>query len=509
MFHEPGHVGDALRQRAGLGARDARGARAVRGRRHRRRRRVRADRRETRRGAAAPRPRPGQRPGQPAQRPPRPDSGGGHRRRPRHRPRPLRRPLAVRHRGPGPHRIRLGALQRHPPRPGPRRDARGRGRPVRPDRHPDPPRRRLLDRRRRHRPAPPRHPPFEIYGRLQSATFVQVHALPWRDGPVRARPVRGQPDQRRDRDATARRDVPGPAGARRRGAGRRPAGLPGRAGRGPAGRDRAPHPGRRPLAGVVLRLPRPGQRPRSARLYRHRPGRTRPGRRGRPRLAGGPGRGRDQAGPHRGRAPAARRAGPAGRGQPGQYGRRVAARARHHLRRGQHLGLRAADSAGRRAAAHPAHPHRRLDRPGHARRDRRGHRRPGPAGAVAGGRRQRPLHPASAMDPGAGAAQRHDRADQQRRLRGPADGTGPHPGRSDRRGASGGEGRTDAGPVPPDPGLHPAQHRPRRPGQPRHHRGRTGPGAAPGLRRARTAPDRGDRPPGVPAPVRRGLVTLT
>ena len=33
-------------------------------------------------------------------------------------------------------------------------------------------------------------------------------------------------------------------------------------------------------------------------------------------------------------------------------------------------------------------------------------------------------------------------------------------------------------------------------------------GRCAGLRRARTAPDRGDRPPGVPAPVRRGLVTL-
>jgi hypothetical protein len=508
MFHEPGHVGDALCQRAGLGARDARGARAVRGRRHRRRRRVRADRRETRRGAAAPRPRPGQRPGQPAQRPPGPDPGAGHRRRPRHRPRPLRRPPAVRHRGPGPHRIRLGAHQRHDPRPAPGRHARGRRRPDRPDRHPDPPRRRLLDRRRHHRPAPPRHPPLGTHGRLRSTAFVQFHALPRRDGPVRARPARGQPDQRRHRDAAARRDVPGAAGARRRSTGHRPAGLPGRAGRGPAGRGRAPHPGRRPLAGVVLRLPRPGQRPRPVRLYSHRPGRTRPGHRGRPRPARGPGRGRDQAGPHRGRAAAAGRAGPTGRDQPGQHDRRVATRARHRLRRGQHLGLRAADGPGRRTAAHPAHPHRRLDRPGHARRDRRGHRRPGPAGAVAGGRRQRALHPAGAVDPGAGAAQRHDRADQQRRLRRPADGTGPHPGRPRRR-AGGGQGRTDARPVPPDPGLHPAQHRPRRPGQPRHHGRRTRPGATPRLRRARTAPDRGDRPRGVPAPVRRGMVTLT
>ena len=99
------------------------------------------------------------------------------------------------------------------------------------------------------------------HGRPRSTAFVPRHASPRRDGPVRARPAGGQPDQRRDRDAAARRDVPGAAGARRRGAGHRPAGLPGRAGRGPAGRGRAPHPGRRPLAGVVLRLPRPGQRP--------------------------------------------------------------------------------------------------------------------------------------------------------------------------------------------------------------------------------------------------------
>ena len=56
-------------------------------------------------------------------------------------------------------------------------------------------------------------------------------ALPRRPGPDRARPAGGQPDQRRDRDAPAGRDVPGPARARRRAARRRPAGLPGRDGR--------------------------------------------------------------------------------------------------------------------------------------------------------------------------------------------------------------------------------------------------------------------------------------
>ena len=66
-------------------------------------------------------------------------------------------------------------------------------------------------------------------------------------------------------------------------------------------------------------------------------------------------------------------------------------------------------------------------------------------------------------------ARRHDRADQQRRLRDPANGTGPHPGWPSGRRADGGEGRADAGPVPPHPGLHPAQQWPRRPRPSRHH----------------------------------------
>ena len=84
--------------------------------------------------------------------------------------------------------------------------------------------------------------------------------------------------------------------------------------------------------------------------------------------------------------PAPRAAGAAraaDRDQPGQHDRRVAARVRHRRRRGEHLGLRAAYGAGRRrAAAHPADPHRRRDRPGPAGRDRCGDRGPGPAGAV-------------------------------------------------------------------------------------------------------------------------------
>ena len=115
VLHEPGYVGDALRQRPGLRARDARGPGAVRGRRDRRRRRVRADRGPAGRGAAPPGPRPGQRAGQPAQRAPGPHPGGEHRRGPRHRPRPLRRAAPVGHRGPGADGVGVGAHQRHHP----------------------------------------------------------------------------------------------------------------------------------------------------------------------------------------------------------------------------------------------------------------------------------------------------------------------------------------------------------------------------------------------------------
>ena len=59
----------------------------------------------------------------------------------------------------------------------------------------------------------------------------------------------------------------------------RPAGLPGRTSRSPAGRGQPPDPGRGPRAGVVLRLPRPGQQPGPRGLFGHRPGRPRPGRR--------------------------------------------------------------------------------------------------------------------------------------------------------------------------------------------------------------------------------------
>ena len=101
------------------------------------------------------------------------------------------------------------------------------------NRHPDPPRRRLLERRRHPGPTPP-HPDPPDYGGRPWSTIgdkparsggARHDALSRRARPHRARPAGGQPDQRRDRGAAAGRDVPGPAGARRRAAVRRPAGL--------------------------------------------------------------------------------------------------------------------------------------------------------------------------------------------------------------------------------------------------------------------------------------------
>jgi len=66
--------------------------------------------------------------------------------------------------------------------------------------------------------------------------------------------------------------------------------------------------------------------------------------------------------------------------------------------------------------------------------------------------------------------------------------------------------RADARPVPPHPGFHPDQHRPRRARDARHHGRRTGHRTAARLRRTRPAPDRGHGSPGVPAPLGHGLV---
>ena len=151
LLRQPRDLGDALRRGAGRRAGDARGADAVRGGGHRRRRRVRADGRPARRDPAAPRPRPGQRHRQPAQRPPGPHAGGQRRGRPRDLPQAAGRAARVRPGQPG--AAGLGVV---PPVAGDPRRRRGRGRrgrggvrPARRGRDARPARRRVLGRRRR------------------------------------------------------------------------------------------------------------------------------------------------------------------------------------------------------------------------------------------------------------------------------------------------------------------------------------------------------------------------
>ena len=154
VLRQPRHVGDALRRRAGHRAADARCAGPLRGCGHRRRRRLCPHRRPSGGGAAAPGPRTGQRPGQPAQRAPRESADGGCRRRPRHLSQEVRRPTGIRHRRARRHRLGMGAPQRRQRR---RRARHGRGHRGEPfgfaDLDADPARGRILVRRRPARPA--------------------------------------------------------------------------------------------------------------------------------------------------------------------------------------------------------------------------------------------------------------------------------------------------------------------------------------------------------------------
>ena len=127
------------------------------------------------------------------------------------------------------------------------------------------------------RPTPDLFPPGRRWpmppsGVAAAATAAarQDAAPPRRSGPERGRPAGGEPD----RGATGARllveTFPGPDGAGRRAAGRRTAGLPGRAGRAQLSRlDHLVLAGAR-LAGVLLRLSGPGQRPGAGGLRGHR-----------------------------------------------------------------------------------------------------------------------------------------------------------------------------------------------------------------------------------------------
>ena len=91
-------------------------------------------------------------------------------------------------------------------------------------------------------------------------------AAPRWDGVPRARAHGREPDQRCDRGQAPVRDVPGAVAARCRPPGGRSPRLPCRARDEAVGRVAAPGPRRRQVARLVLRLPRPAERPRSRRL---------------------------------------------------------------------------------------------------------------------------------------------------------------------------------------------------------------------------------------------------
>ena len=127
LFHQPRHLGDALRGRARPAAGHALRARAVRRRGHRRRRRLLPHGRAPGGDAAAPGPGPGQRPGQPAQREEGALGHRQHRRRTCHAPSGARRAADLRRGRRGAADVRLGAHLGHVARRGPRRRAGGAG----------------------------------------------------------------------------------------------------------------------------------------------------------------------------------------------------------------------------------------------------------------------------------------------------------------------------------------------------------------------------------------------
>ena len=405
LLHEPGHVGDALRRRARRRARDARRARrcsrasppgaadgyAPHGR-------------PAGRHAAAPRPRPRQRPRQPAQRPQgasRPivnivgDHATYHKQ--------YDAQLESRHRDRRAQRVELDPLVA---------DSTEDGRPA-----------------TRPTPSPRRSgPPGQV------ATLILPADVSWSDGGDAAAAGRAAPaaavdaDARRGRwrrccarrraggaarsaggacraDALRRRQPrsptrPAPSSSPRRSppgssaapAGRRSTASPTSPSSPPMQLDGAAPPGprRREVAGVVLRLPGQGQRPRARRAARSTCS---------PAPDGDPAAALERA-RRRGRRRRRRRHPAAGRAArscpPGALTadarlpdrRRPAARGRHRLRRGQHVGPVRRRPHRRRARPRLALPHRRRHRPGPAGRRRRGGRLPRPAGDRPPGRRQ-------------------------------------------------------------------------------------------------------------------------
>ena len=160
LLRQPRHLGDALRRRAGPGRGHALRARPVRGHRHRRRRRLLPHEGHAGLDLAASRPRPRQRPRQPAQRQEGQFRHRQHRRPARGLPYRLQRAADLGYRGPGAADVGLGAdlagrqVGRRRRRGG---DCRGQER-AGADCDPDPPGRYRLERGRRHRRGSGRRP---------------------------------------------------------------------------------------------------------------------------------------------------------------------------------------------------------------------------------------------------------------------------------------------------------------------------------------------------------------
>ena len=295
LLHQPRHLRDALRRRARRRARDARRARPVRGRRHRRRRRLRPHGRPAGRDAAAPRPRPRQRPGQPAQRPP------GHT--------PIVNivgdhatyhaqydaPLRVRHRADRRATCRGWVRTSTPTDDVAARRRRGGGRrhrPARPGRHADPARRRRRGPTARGPAAPVAPAPARPVADAAVDDVADASCAPAsrrallrrRRGAARAGPGRRRPRSPRPPAPSCWPRPSPPASSAAPGV---PAverlGYLAEFAAGAARRARAPGAGRRQVAGVVLRLPGQGQRPRARGLHGARAGRPRRRRRRRAR----------------------------------------------------------------------------------------------------------------------------------------------------------------------------------------------------------------------------------
>ena len=388
LLHEPGYLRDALRRRPRRRARHARRPDALRRRGHRRGRRVRPDRRQARHHPAPSRSRPRQRPGQPPQRPTGPQPGGQHRGRPRPDPQALRRPAGVGHRDRRPQRVHLRPASESTPDLGRRRRRHGRRRlrASRLRRHADPARRRLVDEGgpspgHLHAAATPAPLPIGRSSRPRHGPCVPASArrCSSADGPAADRSSRPSPTWPRPPGANCSARRSPPPGARGRPAGRRTARLPGRVRHHAVGRPPPPRPGRRQVAGVVLRLPRKAERPGTRRVRR--PPRRRSGRR-RGRRRGRPLRSRRRDGLRRPTPAASPR--PADRcadrpdGVPGS--RRTAPGGGDRVRRGEHRGPVRPGRHGRFTGPRLALPHRRRHRTGTA-AGRRSARSPLPGAA--------------------------------------------------------------------------------------------------------------------------------